>query len=308
MRRTLIVAALFAAGCASTHEAPEKKPAPIVKPADLPDRHKQILAAWQKGGAAWDLERDAVRADPELARFVVDNLVIEMVQAFDRSRLARVSQQQGPFERAQNELVFLAAESTPVLLQFLTLKDGVVAFLATDTLTRIGVPAIEPALKLLEDPVPDTRRRAAELLGKLPNAGGGEAKVLEALGARLERDGEWIVRAQSAQALGQRGAPHPHKGYAMGALGRALNDADESVAAAAAEALGVLGEGRAIPKLVDALAAASAAGKPLVADALQEALGRLSRDRTRRDVNQWRAWWREHEQDFAKPLVPAPGQ
>jgi HEAT repeat protein len=302
----LLVAAGLSAGCAATEEAPKRAPPPIVKPADLPARHQEILEAWKKGGAAWDFERDAVRADPELSRFVVDNLTIELVQAYDRSRLARVAQQRGPFERAQDELVLMADQSTPVLVQFMTLKDDIVAFLAADTLARIGVPAIEPTLKLLENADPKNRMRAADLLGKLPHAGGGETKVLEALAARVESDREWIVRGQSAQALGARGARHAHKGFAMGVLGRALNDEDISVAAAAAEALGVLGEPRAIPKLVDALAASSAAGKPMVVDAIQDALARLSRDNTRRDVNQWRAWWREHEAGFAKPLT-TPG-
>lgn len=300
MKAALLLAALLAAGCSTAREARPAKPAPIVKPEDLPARHRAILEAWKKGGASWDLERDAVRADPELARFVVDNLTIEMVQAFDRSRLARVGQVAGPFERAQHELVFLSEHSTPVLVQFLTVKDGVVALLAADTLTLIGAPAIEPTLRLLTDARAETRRRAAELLGRLPHAGGGEPRVLEALGARVSGDEAWIVRGQSAQSLGARGAQHDHKGFALGVLGRALADEDESVAEAAAKALGALGEGRAIPKLVDGLAAASAAGRPVVVAAIQGALAALSGDGTRRDVSQWRAWWREHEGDFTK--------
>jgi hypothetical protein len=302
VNRALLLAAGLVAGCSSPREASDTKPAPIVKPADLPARHKEILEAWKKGGASWDVERDAVRADPELARFVVDNLTIELVQAFDRGRFARVGQQQGPFERAQKELVLLQQYSTPVLVQFLTLRDGVVAVIAADTLTMIGLPALEPTLPLLADSHPETRRRAAALLGTLPYAGGGEPKVLEALAARVDGDSAWIVRAPSAEALGARGGRSENKGFAMGTLGRALNDADESVAEAAAKALGELGEGRAIPKLVDALAAASTAGRPLVVEAIQGSRAKLSRDATRRDVGQWRAWWREHEGEFAKPI------
>ncbi len=305
MRTALLILALAATACSATHEGSSSKSTVLVKPADLPARHRAILEAWKKGGAAWDIEREAVREDPELARFVVDNLVIEMVQAFDRSRLARAGQRNGPFERAQQELVVLCEHSTNVLAQFLTVKDGIVAFLAADTLAKIGAPAIEPTVKVLGDTHAEARRRAAELLAGLPHAGGGEPAVLEALAARVEQDEEWIVRAQSARSLGARGARNEHKGFALGALGRALADRDEGVAESAAKALGELGEARAIPRLIDGLSAAATSGRPAVVEAIQAALARLSGERKKRDVEGWRAWWNENEGELQKSATRA---
>ncbi|MDZ4773103.1 MAG: HEAT repeat domain-containing protein [Planctomycetota bacterium] len=280
MKSIVICAALSLAACSTGSGTSSSSSAPnIVKPNDLPARHRAVLEAWKTGGTAWSIERENVRDDPELARFVVDNLTIEMVQAFDRSRLAQTGQRAGPFERAQEELVFLSEHSTPVLVQFLIVGDGIVAFLAADTLTKIGDLALEPTLTVLEHTQAEARRRAAELLERLPYAGSGEGRVLEALAVRIEKDREWIVRAQSARALGARGAKHEHKGFAMGVLVRALSDQDEGVAESAAKALGELGEVRAIPRLDEALSAASEGGRPALVDAIRAAKRVLSRGR-----------------------------
>lgn len=276
--------------------------AEVVKPADLPARHRAVIAAWQKGGAAWELERENVRADPDLARFVVDNLIVEMVQAFDRSRIAKAGEKAGPFERAQAELVELEEQSTPMLAQCLALRDGVVAFLASDTLRKIGARASADVVKLLDEKSDETRRRAAELLGKLPPDPAGEPRFLAALGARVEHDTAWIVRAESAGALGARGALQTQKGFALGVLARAMADDDETVAAAAAKALGTLQEPRAIPRLIDALDPASANGRPALVKAIQTALLQLAKDAKPRDVRAWRAWWQAHEAELTQPV------
>ncbi|MBL8859447.1 MAG: HEAT repeat domain-containing protein [Planctomycetes bacterium] len=287
-------AALFAA-CASSNGNSRAPSDAIVRARDLPERHRAVLEAWQKGERAWEVERDAVRADPELARFVVDNLLIEMVQAFDRSRISKPGEKAGPFERAQRELVLLAEHSTPLLAQSLALKDGVIGFLAADTLTKIGARAVPDVAALLADKHTEARRRAAELLGRLPSAPEGEPSVLEALAARLEKDEAWIVRAQAALALGARGARQDHKGFALARLSTALADEDATVAESAAKALGELGEVRAVPRLIDGLSAAVTAGRPGVVDALNKSLMRLSGSATKKDVAQWRAWWKAHD-------------
>jgi len=293
MRIALSLLLALACACASSSSHS------VVKPEALPDRHRAVLSAWQKGGTAWELERDHVRADPELARFVVDNLLIEMVQAFDRSRLAKTGEKAGPFERAQSELVLLAEHSSPVLAQALTLKDGVVGRLAIDTLTQIGAPAVKDVAAVLTDKHPDARRRAAEALEQLPNAGDSEGAVQEALAACIENDKVWIVRAQIALALGARGGRHAHQGFALGVLARALEDEDDTVAESAAKALGTLGEVRGIPRLVEALGLAAQAGRPALVEALNKSLAQLSGNDEKRDISQWRAWWRAHEERAA---------
>lgn len=312
--RSLVIVciALALAGSSTSCGAPSGGARPksdkLVKPDDLPARHRAVLEAWKKGGGAWEIKRDEVRADPELARFVVDNLMIEMVQAFDRSRLTRSGKSQGPFERAQAELVELHEHSTAVLVQSLTLKDGVVSFLAADTLAKIGASVVPDVMRLLDDENFEARRRAAELLGSLPPAAQDESRVMEALGQRVAKDSAWIVRAQAARALGARGAQAEHKGYAMGVLLKALTDEDASVAESAAIALGDLGERRAIPRIIDALGPAALQGRPGVVDALTKSLQKLSGTREPRDVEAWRRWWSAHEADVdaGKKKVDAP--
>jgi HEAT repeat protein len=291
---------VLVAGCGSTGRKPDPN-ANVVKEQDLPAQHRAVLEAWKKGGAAWEVEREEVRKDPELARFVVDNLVLDMVQAFDRSRIAQAGHAPGPFERAQAELIELSDHSTELLAGLVGVRDGIVAFLAADTLAKIGARANEPVAKLLDDPAEETRRRAAELLGKLPPSASDEPRILEALGKGTEHDKAWIVRAQAARALGTRGSKQSAKGYATGVLSRAMTDVDETVASSAAQALGELDEPRAIPRLIDAMEASAAQGRPGLLKAIQTSLAKLSRDTKPRDVRGWRAWWNEHEAQLAKP-------
>jgi hypothetical protein len=97
-------ALLFVTGCTGGAPKPARQ-AELVAPADLPERQRQAWERWQKGGAEWELEREAVREDPALARFTVDNLVVLLVRSYERSELARAGERAGPFERAQAELV-----------------------------------------------------------------------------------------------------------------------------------------------------------------------------------------------------------
>jgi hypothetical protein len=265
----------------------------VVPEQQLPARERAVWECYHAGGAAWELERERVLADPQLARFVVDNLLRELIRSYDRSHLARAGEQPGPFERAGAELVLLAPCSTPVLAEALALHDGVVAFLAADLLLRIGAPALEPVSAKLGHPEPEVRRRAAELLGNLPHAGEGEARIEERLGGLAERDTAWIVRAQAAQALGARAARHTHKGYAAGVLARCLCDADPAVAERAATGLRTLAEPRVIPILIDALERNAARGDLAALRATRASLRELSGEKRDRTPEEWRDWWRE---------------
>jgi hypothetical protein len=292
----LVIAAALGgalAGCASRgRKASSDGTASLVPAAALPERQRAVLDAWHQGGAAWEAEREKVAADPDLARFLVDNLVVEMVRAFDRSAISTAASPDRPFDRAQAELVRWAARSTPVLVELLGVHDGIVAYLAADTLTRIGTPAVAPVSAKLGAPEPETRRRAAELLGNLPPAGAGEPAVLEGLGALAERDPQWIVRAQAARALGARGARHAHKGYAAAVLARALADPDPEVVKSALDGLATLGESSAIPALIRSLERAARDGDLAALKAAQSALRKLTGETADHDPEEWWARWR----------------
>lgn len=292
--------------CASRGAAPQpaQREAPsarIVALTDLPAPEREVLDAWRRGGATWEAARERTLADPKLAAFLVDNVVRDLVRNYDRSKLAQEGEPDGPFERAREELVRCGTVSAPVLAQLLDVKDGVVAFLAADVLASIGAVAIDPTAAQLASPREETRRRAAELLARLPHAAEREIPIQQELARLVASDAAWIARAEAAKALGARGSRHEHKGFAMGVLVKALRDGDETVARTAGEALGVLGEPRGIPALARELQVAADAGRPGVVGALEGALARLSGDGRTRSPAQWSDWWRKHEARFTPP-------
>jgi hypothetical protein len=296
-------AALFTVvlcACASGAGRAPSRPARMLKPEELPPRQREVLEAWRRGGAAWEVERDRVAADPELSRFLIDNLVVEMVRSFDRSALGSAVKPSSPFDRAQAELVRFSIQSTPVLVELLSVKDGIVAFLAKDTLVRIGTAAVEPASRRLDAAEPEVRRRAAELLEALPGIGSGETALLERLGRSVERDEAWIVRAQAARALGARAARQAHKGYAAAVLTRALGDADPEVQKSALDALVALGEISAVPALIRRLELAAREGDLRGLEAAQSALRRLTGEKRNLEP---KVWWDRWQARGAPPAT-----
>ncbi len=273
-RATLAACACFGCTCGAPRpsESSSDVRARVLALDELPPREREVWEAWQRGGGTWERERARVRSDPALARFLVDNLVRTLVRSYDRAALATAGQKSGPFERATAELVELGEQATPVLSELLGVRDGIVAFLAADILARIGARALPFTAAKLDDPQPETRRRAAELLGRLPHAGADEVELEKALARRVQSDREWIVRAQAARALGMRAARHEHKGFALGVLVRALGDADTAVVESASAGLEALGERRAVPLVARALTPAAQRGDLRAVRALQHAL------------------------------------
>jgi hypothetical protein len=289
-RAWILAGFVVALGLVACKSEGETRASRVVPPAELPEDLR----------ATWEIERERVIADPARLRFVVDNLVIEMVRAYERSRLTTPGQVEGPFERAQRELVLMPAGSTPVLVELLAVKDGIVAFLAADVLQKIGAPALDGVTQKLASETPEVRRRSAELLAKLPQGGAREPAIHEALGALVKSDEQWIVRAQAAETLGVRGARHDHKGYCLAVLSRALQDPDPAVVTSACAALATLAEPRAIPVLIQALERRAASGDLKGVRAAQEALRSLSG--VERDLGpaEWASWWRDQGRS-AKP-------
>lgn len=293
----LALAALLAAGAC---DAPgsggggERPRAELTRASELPESHRALLAAYGRGGEDWERARLGALEDPALERFLIDNLVIEMVRAWSSMAGEAAPRSRAAFERAQGELVRLGPRAVPVLAGLLEAPDGVVAELAARTLERIGRDAVGAVAKVLAGPRRDARRRAAQLLERLPHAAEGEGAVHEALAHALAEDPEWIVRAQAALALGARGARDRDSEPARRALERALADTDAVVAASAADGLARLGDPLAVPALIAALERAQAQGDLRAVRALDRALQASSGEARARDPAGWAAWWREN--------------
>jgi len=132
--------------------------------------------------------------------------------------------------------------------------DGAVG----EALARMGAPAVAAlhALFGARKQPPDVRVRAARMLGRL-----GDATAVELLCGGL-RDRDLAVREEAATAIGVLANPR-----AVGPLLRALADVPP-VAAAAARALGQIGDARARPHLAGAAAHADPRVRKLAAEAL----------------------------------------
>jgi HEAT repeat protein len=278
-QRAALFAIVLAGACAGPRPAAERRPedqGAVVAVSELPERHRELLEAYGKGGSVWEDARRRALADPELARFLVDNLVIELVRAWHGQNAAEPGRARRAFERARAELVRSGTVAAPVLAQLLDVGDAVVAELAANVLLRIDPAPVAEMAELLGSPEGETRRRAAALLARLGANAEADGRAHEALERLAHADPEWTVRAEAAAALGVRGARERSSTPARKALERALADPDPAVAAVAAKALQRLDDPRAIPALKQALERAAARGDLRVLRAVEEALEALS--------------------------------
>ncbi|HVS10641.1 MAG TPA: hypothetical protein VMS76_12290, partial [Planctomycetota bacterium] len=200
-RRAALLAVVLAGACAGPRPATERRPedqGAVVAVSELPERHRELLEAYGKGGAAWEDARRRALSDPELARFLVDNLVVEWVRAWHGQNAADPTRARRAFERARAELVRAGATGAPVLAQLLDIGDSVVAELAADVLLRIDPAPVAEVAELLGSPEGETRRRAAALLARLGADPEADERAREALARLAHADPEWTVRAEAA--------------------------------------------------------------------------------------------------------------
>lgn len=307
MRRSssLVTWLLALASCASTdgskapkadgaRSQPDSGPR-MVPSSELPPDYVAAARSWKEGGEAWRAWRDGALADPALADFLVDNLVGVMIDSYASSRLATTGQVAGPFERAQEDLVFLKERSTPVLVELLAVGDNVAAFLAGDVLVQMDDPSVAPLVAAkLAAPERETRRRAAEVLGRLPHAHEDEEAVLDALERALREDPEWSVRAEAARAVALRGGRDRDTTRSVRALSLALSDPDPAVMEAAAKGLATLRDPRALPALVNALERTlHESDRPKSVLVVQKSLEQLTGTKEPQTPDAWRKWLRD---------------
>ena len=285
-----LLAALLAAACASGGEPPPPALTPVL---ELPEDRRDLLVAYGEDGPEWARLREEVKRDPERARWLCQNLVLELFRAYDSARIAQIGEQRGPFERARDELCFFEDAAVPVLVDLLAARDGVVPVVSADLLRRIGAPALGPVTATLDHADPRARRAAAELLADLPHADAQEEALEQRLGGLAAQDPDWIVRAQAARSLGERGAGHRTTETARALLQPVLTDVDPAVAREAAAALLLLGDPAAVPALMNYLERSARANDPRSAEAAQDALQALTGADGPRDARAWRDLWRD---------------
>jgi len=129
-----------------------------------------------------------------------------------------------------------------------------------DALVKMGKPAVEPLLELLEHADPQLRSDAGLALGQL-----GDPRAVGPLVSRLRDDFVECLRVYAAEALVKLGKP------AVQPLIGCLRDNDHTVRARAAQTLGKLGDAGAVEPLIACLGD----GVDKVREAAAEALGDL---------------------------------
>ncbi|HKP85424.1 MAG TPA: HEAT repeat domain-containing protein [Blastocatellia bacterium] len=181
--------------------------------------------------------------------------------------LARAITDKDPVVRyyAAEALIGIGAKATLPLIEVLRSERESDRARVTRVLWRIGPPAVEPLIALVQDKsaTPETRSAAAQTLGMI-----GDVRAIKSL-MLLLRDDRYFVRQQAAFALGQMGD---------GAIDQLLDAANSSSPAtkeSAIEALGNFKSPRAVDKLIDALSDSNAT----VRSAAVKALGETSSER-----------------------------
>ncbi len=243
---------LLGSGCAGGRESTARSS--LTPVSQLPPERRELLAAYGRGGGDWEQARAEALEDPAAARFLADNLALEMVRAYQAGAMDTALRRGDTFERAQRELARLGPVARPLLVEMVASRDTMLAFLGADTLRLAGPGQAEALLPLFEHSRDEVRRRAVELGGELETEGAEEGALRALLAQRLTQDRAWIVRAQAARSLGERGRRARELGPAAealrGALEGALADRDRAVRAEAARALGEVGDPRAVPAMI----------------------------------------------------------
>jgi len=262
--------------------------------AELPESYRVTWEAWLAADPNWEARRERIRVDPGLRRFLIDNLIIQLVRSYDRAELSNV-ERVGRFDRARAELLQWKSDAAPVLVELLAVADGVVGPLVGGLLVETGREALAPALELLERRELLARMRGATLIGKLPHGLKDEAHIQSELARLAAGDESAVVRGKAVEALARRGARDRDTSFAGGKLVDALRDADSLVAREAALGLARLADPRAVPALIAYLERCRLAGDVVGLEAAVDGLRTLTGADFRSDARAWQRWWGEQQ-------------
>ncbi len=269
---------------------------------ELPERHRELWQAWLDDDEDWSARRSAALADPELSRFLVDNLVRELMRSYRAGEFTRpASAKIGRFERTRAELIVIGERSAPVLAELMSIAASDIADVAAAVLSEIGRPGVVAVSEQLDrNDLEQARMRAAVLLARLPYALGEEPAVRARLVAHLTSDPHWLVRAKCALALGQRGYADIETRSSREALVLGLADPDSDVRIAAVQGLARLRDPESIPALIEYYERMIDAGEIDGMRAATEGLRLLSGSAEAYDLRGWRDWWRDHKSELVR--------
>lgn len=270
---------------------------------DLPSAYRVLWAAWTERAADWPLRREMALEDPGLTRFLVENLIGELIAAYKAGAFTQPrAERLGQYDWIKQELAVIGAPAAEPLAELLALGNGDGPAIAGDVLEALGEAGVSAVSdQLLRTDNSRARGLAAELLVRLPLSSGNETEVQARLIELLRSDPDWTVRKYSALALARRSRDLSARAEgvgdsdrALGALSRALVDTDSAVSEAAAVGLGLAGDVRAVPALINHLERILRSTDLSHARSAYRSLFNLTGVQDLRGTAAWREWWRLH--------------
>ena len=294
-------------GCGTpTKQEPARPVAARTPLKDLPSAYRELWAAWIEQAADWPIRRQMALEDPGLTRFLVENLIGELITAYKAGAFTQQGADRlGQYDLIKQELVAIGAPAAGPLAELLALGNGDGPAIAGDVLEALGGAGVSAVSnQLLRTDNSRARGLAAELLTRLPLSRGNEIEVQALLIELLRSDSDWTVRKYSALALARRTRDLSARGgdardstasdRALGALSRALVDSDSAVSEAAAVGLGLAGDVRAVPALINHLERILRSTDLSHARSAYRSLFNLTGVQDLRGTAAWREWWRLH--------------
>jgi hypothetical protein len=287
---------------AASCSAPRTEGVPELRATEeLPPAHQEVLAAWRARGADWPLVRERALEDPALRMFLVDNALVDLIRAWQRGDFTFADP--GGYEEVRAEVVALGSAAAPSLAALLGVGNGYGPAIASDVLLRMGPAGVEALLSEASGADAElVRGQALDLLGGFGELSPAlEERVRQAAVDALAMDPAWIVRERAARTLARRarvgsagatGEADARLREVVAALSRALADEDPAVARAAAVGLGLVGDRRAVPALVNHLERVLRGDDLAAARAVQRGLETLTGVQGLRTPAQWRDWLR----------------
>jgi hypothetical protein len=278
-------------GCATTEPENTGRVRPV---AELPPAYGELWVAWREEAPDWTALRRAALEDPALTRFLVENLVLDMLAGYGRADFATPGAVLGSqFDRARAELIVIGEPSTWSLAELNAIGNGYGSAIGGQALIEIGRPSIPAVVEQLDRKEFQARGRAVDVLAELPHARRGEPALQERLRVMVVQDPEWTVRKRCVDALAARASRDTTVEAARRSISRALGDPDEAVRRTAARALIRVGDPQGIPALINFLERCEREADLRGHDAALQALRALSGRTEPSDSASWRAYWRQ---------------